>query len=121
MRVCITGAAPIATDVLNFMRCALGVCFTEGIYIQYTVVNSDVIFSWIKNVEFTLKCKNCQHRYTAQHLVRDVLIVAKVGFNSLTRLCYVKDTRIPVRQFCVQAAIMFNRHKEAIHMSYLSV
>lgn len=30
VRICITGAAPIAADVLNFMRCALGVCFTEG-------------------------------------------------------------------------------------------
>jgi len=29
-RICITGAAPISVDVLNFMRCALGVNFTEG-------------------------------------------------------------------------------------------
>jgi len=30
VRLAITGAAPIAIDVLNFMRCALGVFFTEG-------------------------------------------------------------------------------------------
>jgi len=29
-RICITGAAPISGEVLNFMRCALGVNFTEG-------------------------------------------------------------------------------------------
>ena len=30
VRICVTGAAPISKDVLNFMRCALGVYFTEG-------------------------------------------------------------------------------------------
>nr|CAB3219799.1 long-chain-fatty-acid--CoA ligase 1 [Phallusia mammillata] len=30
VKFCITGAAPVSTDVLNFMRCALGVYFTEG-------------------------------------------------------------------------------------------
>nr|CAB3219806.1 long-chain-fatty-acid--CoA ligase 1 [Phallusia mammillata] len=30
VKFCITGAAPVSTDVLNFMRCALGIYFTEG-------------------------------------------------------------------------------------------
>ena len=30
VRVCLTGAAPISPDVLNFMRCMLGVPFSEG-------------------------------------------------------------------------------------------
>jgi len=30
VKICITGAAPISSDVLNFMRCALGVPFSEG-------------------------------------------------------------------------------------------
>jgi len=33
LRICITGAAPIALDVINFMRCALGVPFTEGLFL----------------------------------------------------------------------------------------
>jgi len=30
VRICLTGAAPISNEVLNFMRCALGVYFSEG-------------------------------------------------------------------------------------------
>jgi len=30
VKYCLTGAAPVSVDVINFMRCALGVVFTEG-------------------------------------------------------------------------------------------
>ncbi|CAK8672752.1 unnamed protein product [Clavelina lepadiformis] len=30
LRVCVTGAAPVSPDILNFMRCALGIPFTEA-------------------------------------------------------------------------------------------
>ena len=33
VRLAITGAAPIAIDVLNFMRCALGIFFAEGLFL----------------------------------------------------------------------------------------